>query len=202
MTNINWNRPKKSDGLQIKGKKEISAQKKSTSTRPKSPLQKHGSHVMKLMLGPIQTKKPGLVHAGKFMCTKCNKLLKWATQDEIDFYQQRYGDGSGVTTTYQGFVDRYFTHTHKPVPTTPEEHIIYLVCRYEDKDQVKSFGAKWDEFHRLWFVKTSNPHLEKLKKWIHIDDYERCGIKPTIPEPIDTSLPGGKLKALLNSLKK
>ena len=120
--------------------------------RPKSPLEKHGSHVMKLMLGPIQTKKPGLVHAGKFMCMKCNKLLKWATQDEVDFYQHRYS--SGVTTTYQGFVDRYFNHTH----------------------------------------------LEKLKKWIHVNDYERCGFKQIIPEPIDTSLPGGKLKALLNNL--
>ena len=166
--------------------------------RPKSPLEKHGSHVMKLMLGPIQTKKPGLVHAGKFMCMKCNKLLKWATQDEVDFYQHRYS--SGVTTTYQGFVDRYFNHTHKPEPTTSNEQIIYLVCRYEDKDQVKAFGAKWDEFHRLWYIKTSNPHLEKLKKWIHVNDYERCGFKQIIPEPIDTSLPGGKLKALLNNL--
>jgi hypothetical protein len=162
-----------------------------------SPLQKHGSHIMKLVHGPIQTKKPGLVHAGKFMCVKCNKLLKWATQSEVDFYQHRY---SGVTTTYQGFVDRYFNHTHKPEPTTSNEQIIYLVCTYQDKDQVKSFGAKWDEFHRLWYVKTSNPHLEKLKKWIHVNDYERCGFKQIIPEPIDTSLPGGKLKALLNGL--
>ena len=170
--------------------------------KPKTSLEKHGSHVMKLILGPIETKKPGLVHSGKFVCTKCNKLIKWASQNEIDFYQNRYGDGSKIRVTYQGFVDRYHTDTHKPVATTPTEHIIYLVVSYEERNQVKMFGAKWDEFHRLWFVKTSNPHLEKLKKYIHTDDYEKCGFKIAIPEPIDITLPGGKLKALLNSLKK
>jgi hypothetical protein len=177
MTNLNWNRPNKSDGLQIKGKKPVTGKTTSRSSRSKGPLQKHGSHKIKLVLGPIQTKKPELVHAGKFMCVKCNKLIKWANQQEIDFYQHRYGNGTNVSTTYQGFVDRYFTHTHKPVPTTPDEHIIYLVCSYQEKDQAKSFGAKWHEFHRLWYIKTSNPHLEKLKKWIHIDDYDKCGLK-------------------------
>lgn len=202
MTNLNWNRPNKSDGLQIKGKKPISAKTTSTSARSKSPLQKHGSHIIKLVLGPIQTKKPGLVHAGKFMCVKCNRLIKWASQEEIDFYQYRYGDGSQVHVTYQGFVDRYFTHTHKPVPTTPQEQIIYLINCYYDRDVVKSLGARWDEFHRSWFIKTSNPHLEKLRKWIHIDDYKKCGFEIPIPEPIDTSLPGGKLKQLLSTLIK
>ena len=170
--------------------------------KPKTSLEKHGSHIIQLVLGPIQTKKPGLVHSGKFICTKCNKLIKWASQNEIDFYQNRYGDGSKIRVTYQGFIDRYHTDTHKPVATTPTEHIIYLVVSYEERNQVKMFGAKWDEFHRLWFVKTSNPHLEKLKKYIHTDDYEKCGFKISIPEPIDITLPGGKLKALLNSLKK
>ena len=155
-----------------------------------------------MILGPIQTKKPGLVHAGKFMCVQCNKLIKWASQEEIDFYQFRYGDESQVCVTYQGFVDRYFTHTHKPVATTPEEQIIYLINCYYDRHVVRSLGARWSEFHRSWFIKTSNPHLEKLKKWIHIDDYEKCGFKIPIIEPIDISLPGGKLKQLLNSLNK
>lgn len=203
MTNLNWNRPKKSNGLQIKGKKEISAKTTSTSSRSKKgPLQIHGSHIIKLVLGPIETKKPGLIHAGKFICVKCNKLIKWASQDEIDFYQHRYGDESKIRTTYQGFVDRYFTHTHKPVATRPEEQIIYLLVTYEERNEVKKFGAKWDEFHRLWYVKTSNPHLDKLKKYIHIDDYNKCGFEIPIPEPIDINTPGGKLKALLNSLKK
>ena len=166
----------------------------------KHPLQIHGSHIIKLIPGPIETKKPGLVHAGKFMCVKCNKLIKWATQDEIDFYQYRYGNNEQIKTTYQGFVDRYFTHTHKPVSTKIKEEIIYLVVTYEERNEVKKFGAKWSTFHELWYVKSSNPHIQKLKKYIHPDDYSVCGIE--LPKPIDTkTIQQQKLQQLLKSLK-
>lgn len=56
-------------------------------------------------------------------------------------------------------------------------HKIYLVLTYDDKEHVKSLGAKWDVDHRLWYTYSDNPHIKKLKKYIHVDDYDKCGIE-------------------------
>lgn len=166
----------------------------------KSLLEKHGTHKIKLVLGPISTKNPLISHAGKFMCMKCNKLIKWASQEEIDFYQHTYEDISQIQTTYQGFVDRYFNFTHKPEPITSDEEIVHLIATYEQRNEVKQLGARWDSFHGLWYVKTSNPHIQKLQQYIHPDDYNKCGIVIQSP-PTSISKQSEKLRQLLLALK-
>jgi hypothetical protein len=137
-----------------------------TRKKPKSQLQIHGLHKIKLIEGPIKTKNPLISHAGKFMCQKCNSLIKWASDEEVKFYKYRYGSGTNISTTYQGFVDRFYHHTHKPEPTVIQEQIIYLAVPYQEKDQAKAYGAKWDPHHRLWYIKSTNPHIEVLVKWL------------------------------------
>ncbi|CAB4153359.1 hypothetical protein UFOVP623_2 [uncultured Caudovirales phage] len=174
MTKLNWNRPIKSDGLQITGKKPKTTKTTSSSPSRKSPLDIHRHHKIHVVEGPIETKKPGLAHAGRLMCSKCNVMIKWATQAEVDLYNDRYKDQHNLHVTYQGFIDR--VHQPKQVKDIRVEYM-YLVVTYQDKDQVKALGAKWDETHRLWYVPTSTPHLQKLKPWIHESDQIRLGLK-------------------------
>lgn len=47
---------------------------------------KHNKHPFTMLVGPFETKMPGLVHAGKITCRKCNVMLKWASQHEVDCY--------------------------------------------------------------------------------------------------------------------
>jgi len=160
-------------------------------TQRKSPLEKHRYHKIHVIEGPIQTNKPGLTHAGKLMCTKCNKLIKWATQEEVDLYNYRYKDQSGLSVTYQGFVDRL--HQPKQVKDTRVEYM-YLVVTYEDKEQVKALGARFDWNQKLWYVPTSTPHLQHLKPWIHESDQIRLGLKSPHKKE-------GKLQQLLKDLR-
>lgn len=193
MANINWNRPKKSDGLQIKGKKPETGKTSSRSTRSKqTPLEKHKTHHIHVIEGPFQTKKSDLTHAGKLMCTKCGSMIKWATQEEVDLYKSRY-DQPNIYTTYQGFINRL--HQPKQVKDVRVEYI-YLVAGYEDRHEVRKLGARFDWDERLWYVSSSTPHLQKLKPWIHISDQIRLGLTCP-PQPNE----GDKLRNLLNSLK-
>ena len=192
MTNLNWNRPKKSDGLQIKGKKPELGKTTSRSPSRKSPLEKHRTHQIQVIEGPIGTNKPGLTHAGKLMCVKCNKLIKWATQEEVDLYKERYNQPN-IGVTYQSFVNRL--HQPKQIKDTRLEYI-WLTALYEEKDQVKRLGAKFDWDERLWYVSTSSPHLQHLKPWIHESDQIRLGLKAP-PPPVQP----GSLQDLLLKLK-
>ena len=67
---------------------------------------------------------------------------------------------------------------------------VYLIVPYHDKETVKAMGARWDSENRLWYVFTDNPHIKRMKKYIDMNDYEKCGIKPN-----------NELHQLLNNLK-
>lgn len=73
----------------------------------------------------------------------------------------------------------------------PVIYRIYLIVAYRDKEIVKSMGARWDMENKLWYVFSDNPHIKLLKKYIHPDDYEKCGIEHV-----------NKLAQLLNNLQK
>jgi hypothetical protein len=64
----------------------------------------------------------------------------------------------------------------KDLCNDPVQQRVYLIVNYKDKEQVKSMGAIWDAENRLWYTYPKNPHIIRMKKWIHQDDYERCGI--------------------------
>lgn len=78
--------------------------------------------------------------------------------------------------------------------TKPVEMRVYLMVSYRDKDFVKKLGASWDSQHKLWYAYPSHPNIQKMREWIHKDDYVRCNL--TVPEPKNN------LARLLNSLKK
>ena len=80
--------------------------------------------------------------------------------------------------------------------TKPVEMRVYLMASFRDKDKVKMLGAKWDPSLELWFTYPSHPNINKMRQWIHEDDYERCGIKP-----IELPLPKNNLERLLRTLK-
>ena len=42
---------------------------------------------------------------------------------------------------------------------------IFLNCPFDDKEECKSLGGKWDAESRSWFI-TSNLDIEKFEKWI------------------------------------
>lgn len=42
---------------------------------------------------------------------------------------------------------------------------IFLSCPFDDKEECKSLGGKWDAESRSWFI-TSNLDIEKFEKWI------------------------------------
>lgn len=60
--------------------------------------------------------------------------------------------------------------------TAPEQRRVYLTVPYQDKDEAKSLGAYWDAGIKQWYTYPSNSNLKKMKKWVHISDYARCGI--------------------------
>lgn len=172
MSKINWYRPHKSNGLQIKGKKPETGKTISGSNNRsrKSPLEKHRDHIIYVIEGPFHTNKPGLVHAGKIMCKKCNSLIKWATQTEIDLYKQKF---INTDTTYQDFVNQL----HKSKQTKdPRYEYIYLIVTYQEKEQVKALGARWDNENKLWYIPSSSINLQNLKPWIHESDQSRLGL--------------------------
>lgn len=144
--------------------------------------QKHKAHKIAI------SETPGLIHKGKLMCIKCNKFIKWANEEEIRVFNERHFD----VITYQQFMDEL----HKP---THEKDIrveyMYLVVSYQDKEKVKQLGARWDEQHKLWYVSTSTPHLQKLKPWIHESDQIRLGLMAP-PTPIKIT----PLRAMLDAM--
>lgn len=42
---------------------------------------------------------------------------------------------------------------------------IYLDCPFDDKEECKSLGGKWDAENKSWFI-TSNLDVNKFEKWI------------------------------------
>ena len=49
---------------------------------------KHDNHQFTLVKGPFTYST--VTHQGKYMCTTCNKLLKWVSSTEMDVYEKTY----------------------------------------------------------------------------------------------------------------
>jgi hypothetical protein len=63
----------------------------------------------------------------------------------------------------------------RPVKITYREEApetIYLMVSYEQKDDVKKLGAKWDSKHKLWYTHSRHPNLSKMRDFMHKDDIE------------------------------
>jgi hypothetical protein len=50
----------------------------------------------------------------------------------------------------------------------------YLNCRYEEKEEIKALGAKWDSKNKKWFC--SSDEISKFTKWLPKIDF--TGLKP------------------------
>jgi hypothetical protein len=42
----------------------------------------------------------------------------------------------------------------------------YIYCPYEEKDEAKSMGAKWDKERRMWFV-PDGLSISEFKRWLN-----------------------------------
>lgn len=49
---------------------------------------------------------------------------------------------------------------------TLEASRVYLVVPYQEKDEAKSLGAKWDKSARSWYIQDSPGNLQKIEKWL------------------------------------
>lgn len=81
----------------------------------------------------------------------------------------------------------------KEESTEPILMRVYLMVSYRDKDFVKKLGASWDPTHKLWYAYPTHPNIQKMREWIHKDDYARCNF---IVEP-----PKNNLASLLQKMK-
>ena len=46
---------------------------------------------------------------------------------------------------------------------------VYLNVRYEDKDEIKSLGGKWNPYKKQWYI-TSPEDLSVFSKWMSEKD--------------------------------
>ena len=54
---------------------------------------------------------------------------------------------------------------------------INLICPYEDKDEAKSLGARWDAAKKVWYI--VNPtNLKPFARWLSKDVQEYYKPKP------------------------
>ena len=64
--------------------------------------------------------------------------------------------------TFENFNDHMFRATR-----------VYLECPYHEKEQVRAFGAKWDNNSRRWYAPPGT-NLEPLIPWMKERIYLRC----------------------------
>lgn len=43
---------------------------------------------------------------------------------------------------------------------------VYLAVPYEEKEEAKALGAKWDKANKSWFIESSNANLPAASKWL------------------------------------
>lgn len=43
---------------------------------------------------------------------------------------------------------------------------VYLAVPYEEKEEAKALGAKWDKANKSWFMESSNANLPAASKWL------------------------------------
>jgi hypothetical protein len=128
---------------------------------------------------------PGLIHAGRIMCTKCNVQIKWASKEDIDYYRNsntKLQDTSSMANfnarksySLHGDSIKHMQDQYHKKYTNPKTgtYNIYLNVKFSEKDEVKKLGAKWDQEKKKWFTNSSNPKVLKLTKWMNSKDVDK-----------------------------
>jgi ribonuclease HI len=57
------------------------------------------------------------------------------------------------------------TSVRKPKPKT-DTNVLYLNCPFQEKDQVKAMGARWDAGKKKWTVKNTDENRVTFEKWL------------------------------------
>jgi hypothetical protein len=72
--------------------------------------------------------------------------------------------------------------------------MVYLVVRYEEKDEVKRLGARWNPEKRKWYCRLGDIH--RFGKWLPgqkviegIESMDQAARKPVETQMTDFSLP-------------
>jgi hypothetical protein len=50
--------------------------------------------------------------------------------------------------------------------SSPGNNWMFLDCPFEEKDQVKELGAKWDTSARKWYIETASDDFFKFQQWL------------------------------------
>lgn len=133
---------------------------------------KHDKHQFTCIKGPFiypgkHLWNPGIIHDGKYICTTCNIQLKWVNNWQIELFNEHYKENM-TYGTFNKIVDAFIHSVSENDP-----RIIFLAVPFRDKDKVKTYGATWDSFHKLWYTTFSRKKVEQLIPWMLPDDVEK-----------------------------
>lgn len=156
-------------------------------THATNVLEKHLHHPIEIIDKEVFVNSdpchPGVVHAGRIMCKKCNIQIKWASYSEIDHYRNS-NNIEQETRSFAEFIlaselsvlkrneqERHEQYYEKYCIPAEGTYNIYLNVSFSEKDIVKKLGAKWDQEQKKWFVNSSNyKTIVKLQKYISPTD--------------------------------
>lgn len=134
----------------------------------KSKVYKHEYHRIDIEFHPL--------HPAKIICSDCGTYIKWASYRELQLFDSTE-DKRKLLSSWKNF--QYELHKEaiefehqsyyeRHVLPTEGEHNIYLNVNYNEKDEVKKLGAKWDAVSKKWFIKSNwtQKKQSKFAKWI------------------------------------
>lgn len=84
----------------------------------------------------------------------------------------------------------------------PLQQRIYLKVRYQEKEHVKSMGARWDDANKLWYIYPCNPFIDYFIDYIGNKPVTLTELPPEPPvkKSKNTDKPKTDLKELLRKL--
>lgn len=69
------------------------------------------------------------------------------------------------TTMLQRVAELGSSSARKPSPKLKTD-ILYLQCPFQEKDQVKALGARWDAGKKKWTIKNTDENRDVFQKWL------------------------------------
>ncbi len=162
-------------------------------TQKKSVIEKHLDHKIEVIDQLIFANGP--IHHGKIMCANCNILIKWASDEEIEFVRKIRNKEININLpginyrTFDEACDAHYKRNRKPTQeeikkqvyenyhrthTNPEKgtYNVYLNVPFAKKDEVKKLGAKWDHVQKSWFINSHHPKAHKLREYMNQKDFD------------------------------
>lgn len=136
---------------------------------------------VQLLKGEKQTKKEHLL----YLVQRIQKSLAKKPSMKVEFSWVKAHNGHQWNEMADHLANSALSHLHGPTPKPPATTLlsttapkqfqppasatdprIVLRCKFEEKDEVKKLGARWDPSQKVWWVADTPEHQTKFKKWI------------------------------------